>query len=160
MKATKKSKLTVLEKAEACVKFYEAHRGDPRLEPRWTYSIFEAAFAMVGGKAEENDDYFVNEAYGAITTPDGQYDFFPFGKRTLQEGFKVGTTSWVFFGRHGNPQLEYCGWIICVRRYGNVVAYMAYHPDRPMGSSALTGDEIGPCQSLDETKAYIDADMT
>lgn len=153
--SNKHQKASVQEKAKTCVAFYEKRKGQPHFEPEWVHPLFAAAYAVLGGHGTSEDRHLVKEAYAAIRTPNGQYDFFPF-RRTLEEGFKVGTTSWVFLGRHRITPVEHRGWVICWRTYGGFTAYMAYHRQRPMGMSALTGDEIGPCRSLEETKGVID----
>lgn len=154
---SKKHQPSVHEKAKTCVAFYEKRKGQPQFEPDWVHPLFAAAYVVVVGHGTSDDHHLVKEAYAAIKTPNGQYDFPPFGRRTLEEGFKVGTTSWAFLGRRLITPIEHRGWVICWRSHGNFAAYMAYHRKRPMGMSALTGDEIGPCTSLEETKRVIGA---
>lgn len=92
------------------------------------------------------------------------------GKRIVQDGTKVGTTTWVFEGRAKCRPERHKGWVIlhrdvapAIREVGRESGFeevervwMAYHPDRPMGDSAMTGREIGPCLSRDEVVAHIE----
>ena len=85
--------------------------------------------------------------------------------RVIEGGAKVGTTLWIFAARNQCQPEEYKGWVILNRSPAKEYegfpkpgpVYMAYHPDKQMGLSAMTGDEIGPCPTLADTKASIDA---
>jgi hypothetical protein len=94
-----------------------ARREGSRYEPTWQLDPFDAAFAV--------DRFGLNGIKGRFGADDGEIDVMGsldeisslmikdgtvytykseiFGKRVIQDGFKVGTTSWVFMGRRNSP---------------------------------------------------------
>lgn len=94
-----------------------ARRKGSRYEPSWQLDPFDAAFEM--------DESGINAIKGRFGADDGEIDVMGaldeisslmikdgtvytykseiFGKRVIHDGFKVGTTSWVFMGRRNSP---------------------------------------------------------
>jgi hypothetical protein len=158
--------ITRLARATKLVKFYEAHKGDEKYEPNWIHPAFEVGYKIVDDPYYVDSDkgFILDGCYESITLPDGYVcEAFPgltdSPKRIMEDGFKVGTTSWIFMGRK-NPayQAVYRDWVILGRKWAKdgAITYMAYHPDKPMGLSAMTGEDIGPTFDLAQIKAAID----
>lgn len=139
--------------------WYDAHRGDAAFEPNWTHPLFQAAF--------EGDKEMLEAVKETLSLPDGSvveaFPGLPGGpKRLMEDGFKVGTTSWIFFGRKNPAYRKIVGsWVILGRRWaGNgAINYMAFHKDRPMGLSAMTGQELGPSFDLAEIELAVQQDQ-
>lgn len=159
---------TVLAKAQALVAYYNERRRTDKYEPKKVHPFYGSAFRIVEGYKYESDEdrkcdiEDVKEAYEiTFKGKDGPYNDPIFGERYLQGGVKVGTTSWIFDGRRDARVTPYRGWAIMGRTfdvpgYDKVTFYMAFRPETQLGASAMSGDEIGPCESIKECKCYID----
>jgi hypothetical protein len=92
-----------------------------------------------------------------------------------EDGFLIGTTSWIFAGRKNSHPVAYREWTIISRELSDDVKaleranglargqpttfWMTFNPRDAVGASAMTGGEIGPCLNLREMKAYIDEEV-
>lgn len=106
---------------------------------------------------------FEGEALDSMLTPDGTVSkgggFFP--DRVIHDGFKVGTTSWVFMGRKNSPvvPVQYHGkTLYAIKRDIPAEIYAKLRPLHPECDNSVWiaydldgqyGLEIGPCISLD-----------
>lgn len=132
--------------------YYESHKGDAAYEPEWIHPFFEVSTMP--------DDAIIRAA-NSLKVADGTIcEAFPglVGSplRIIHDGWKVGTTSWVFFGRRTPAYRRAIGsWVVLGRTYEGETIYMAYNRKRRMRCSALSNDEIGPCRSSQEIEALI-----
>lgn len=146
--------------------FYNSRRRSDRYEPEWVAMFFED---LLGNNKVDDDVRSYHQTY---KTP--QVVTRLSGDRWVQEdGFLVGTTSWIFMGRKFCNPIEHRGWIIINRTLSGAAFeldksisdkplgtfFMAYSPRHQVGMSALSGNEIGPCRTLEEVKAIIDEEV-
>jgi hypothetical protein len=150
--------------------FYESRRRDDEYEPAWTHPLFLPAFS---GETPNKETVREMRSYLASIAKSPHIVTRMLGMKHVQEdGFLIGTTSWVFMGRALSSPVRYRGWTIINRALSTQVTdmeranqlgsgqptlfFLAYNDAHAVGASAMTGDEIGPCTSLAEVKAYID----
>ena len=67
-------------------------------EPSWTLLPFTSLYRWKAGSRSSQDRKEVKEAVRLLELT-GPFDAWPFGLRFIEDGFKVGTFSWVFMGR-------------------------------------------------------------
>lgn len=147
---------------------YDSQRRDDVYEPNWVAMFWAGAY----GDSNEAD-LGMYRSYLESVADSPHIATRMFGEEHVQEdGFLVATTSWIFAGRKSSTPIAHRGWIIIDREFSDGVKaleranrlgkgmpthfWMAYSTRGPVGMSAMSGDEIGPCTSLAEVKAYID----
>jgi hypothetical protein len=138
-------------------------------EPSWTLFPFTSLYRWKAGHRSSEDRRKVQEAVRELELT-GCFDAGPFGLRFIEDGFKVGTFSWVFMGR-GLTTAE----IEIIPLKNNVVAigrtpsastidamlkagcslrftacWIAYSLTVPSEERG-----VGPCGSFEEMQAYI-----
>lgn len=96
---------------EGLVARYEASKRSDEAEPEWALDPYDMAYDFVNGGVEsikENWDQdgsdediceFVIEHLSPLLIKDGIEDNTFLGRRIFQDGFKVGSKSWIFMGR-------------------------------------------------------------
>jgi len=149
---------------------YGRQRRNDKYEPRWIGMFWADAYEPVGPEEESEASEYrsflksVARSPHIVTRMTGH-------KHVQEDGFLVATTSWVFAGRKLCAPVEYRGWIVIDREFSDDVKaleranglgkgqptrfYMAYSTRGPVGMSAMTGNEVGPCTSLEELKAHL-----
>jgi hypothetical protein len=159
-------KMTSNEVRAAVRTIYDSQCRQDNYEPKWIAMFWASAYENTGDVAEYR-------RYLKSVAKSPHLATRMMGVKHVQEdGFLVATTSWIFAGRKMASPVEYRGWIIIDRDFSQAVKtieranglgtgqptrfFMAYSARGPVGVSAMTGDEIGPCTSLAEVKGYID----
>ena len=187
--------MTIDEKVEVLLKRYEDSRRIDGFEPQYVIAPYDEIFLYAGktidGKkpsfftktkakalrkyySEDWSDkeilkYFEENTLDSMLIKDGtafKDGFFP--TRVIHDGFKVGTTSWIFMGRKNSPivPVQYHGdTLYAVKRtIPPEIAKMLkpLHPELGYDmwcAYDLTGKyrvEIGPCFSLDQIMQAAD----
>ena len=164
-------KMSDTEVREAVRGVYEKQRRADEYEPPWIAMYWAAAYAETGDVSEY--DY---RGYLVSLTQPPYIVFRSDRSRHVQEdGFLIATTSWIFAARAKSTPIPYRGWVIIDRELSDEVKaleranglgrgqptrfFMAYDHKSPVGLSACSGGEIGPCMSLDAVKEYIDGEV-
>lgn len=115
-------------------------------------------------KEKELIEQFENDCIDCLLVEDGSTStMWPFPTRVIHDGYKVGTTSWVFMGRKDSKILEldhYAGGkVYCIRREipANIAKKLnVIHPELDNSVyAAYSLDQrinldVGPCLTLDE----------
>jgi hypothetical protein len=139
------------------------------LEPNWVHASYELLRDYAEGKLRDRDDkQMVKAILASLAMPDGhEVKAFPgmpgSPMRIVHDGWKVGTSTWVFMGRAlpgsvveslGN------GWVLVGRPIPSDIqrrmtpnapfCFIAYHRDRQMGGTTFTADCLGPAISREE----------
>jgi hypothetical protein len=170
---------------------YDSNRRQDRYEPQWIAMWWADAFRVdellavpesLPNRQRETRSEAVNELVGqyksylkAVARGPHLVTRMLGGVHVQDDGFLIGTTSWIFAGRAKATPFEHQGWTIISRELSDVVKaleranglgrgqptrfFMAYNARDAVGLSAMTGGEIGPCLSLDEVKAHIDEEV-
>lgn len=148
---------------------YESQRRKDAFEPEWIGMFWAGAYETAPDEEEVGvyRSYLKSCARGPhiVKRMSGH-------KHVQDDGFLVGTTSWIFAARAKATPIEYRGWIIIDRELSAEVKaleranslgkgqptrfFMGYNRRDAVGMSVMTGGEIGPCTSIAEVKAYID----
>lgn len=157
---------------EALIAFYESRRFSKpslrRLEPAWNLVPFTSLYRWQAGEQTAENEESVEHAVKCLQLT-GLYEEW-FGGRFIEEGFKVGSASWVFMGR-SLPGTEVIPWgedtVILGRRIPEQtrqvmrtlgfparaepkwIAYSLYEPLHERG--------VGPCKTVDEVMGWIKA---
>ena len=97
---------------ESLVARYEASKRTDDAEPEWVLEPYDMAYDFVNGGLESIKEHYVFdgsdkkicksviEHLSPLLLEDGTVtESFPFPARIIHDGFKFGTTSWVFMGR-------------------------------------------------------------
>jgi len=144
------------DKARIVWDWYQSRRASDEWEPNWIHPAYEWARKVVNDEKLTNEErQWAHQVVAAHRTPDHTVHETIFGQRTTQDGVSIGTTSWIFLGRKDTTPEEHDGWVVISRSYRGWTAWMAYHRDLPMGLSAMTGQEIGPCANKAEVLALV-----
>lgn len=111
--------MKIKEMCKVLVDRYERSRIEGEGEPPWVLSPFDIAYGYMEGGIEavrhaidadedsstEELESMVEESLGGLLVADGSVcrggGIFP--DRVIHDGFKIGTTSWVFMGRASSP---------------------------------------------------------
>ena len=120
--------------------FYVAHARADQFEPAWVHPAYDTTWMEM-----EEMRNFVE-----ILKYTGRYRDPIFGDRYVEEGAKVGTTSWIFMGRKSCTPEIIDGWCVISREFRSKTYWMAYSMTEPIGMSAMTDDSIGPYESKEE----------
>jgi hypothetical protein len=158
------------EQAAAAWKNYlERRLKQSELEPNWIHATYELLRDYSEGKVRDRDDkQMVKAILASLTMPDcEEVKAFPgmpgSPVRIIHDGWKVGTSTWVFMGRALPGSLVEAlgnGWILVDRPVppeirkrmtpDAPICYIAYHRDRQMGGSTFTAECLGPATSREE----------
>jgi hypothetical protein len=133
---------------------YDSRRRHDAFEPTWISPYFEEA----GEDQLRSILASVARSPHMVTRITGD-------KHVQEDGFLIGTTTWIFMGRSHCTPVTHKGWVIIDRELSSEVKaleranalgknqptrfYMAYRVESP-------AYDIGPCLSLRETIAFID----
>lgn len=136
---------------EIVMQWYDTTR-HPEHEPTW--HLFE----------DMDDEFFETIQKEMMGRNPKLHDDGSFGGRIIDNGYKVGTPSWVFLGRNDTSSTVYRWsrdphWIVCCRRPSKAIQklgrkhgfpdlpefWIAYHLENPMGDSTFTANCIGTC---------------
>ncbi|MEI7485892.1 MAG: hypothetical protein WCJ72_00555 [Chryseobacterium sp.] len=95
------------------IEIYESSKRLDDAEPKWILSPYDMAYDFVNGGTEAIKEFwsldgsdeeickFIIEELSPLLLTDGTVvENFPFPPRIIHDGFKFGTTSWVFMGRN------------------------------------------------------------
>jgi hypothetical protein len=158
------------ERAEELIRFYESrrvcnHRRRP-FEPLWTVAPFTCLYRWKAGERVAEDIEAMEQAVETLSLF-GRYEDFH-GVSFIEDGFKVGTASWVFMGR-GLPDTTFIPWtedLVIVGRTPSestinamaepgrllppVTVWIAYSITMPLH---VWG--IGPCECFAEVEWFI-----
>lgn len=141
------------------------------LEPSWMLRPFNQFDDYLNDRRNFDDEEIdeLDEMLAAMKLK-GEYDSGIFGKRWIEDGFKVGTTSWLFMGRNFAEAhvSEPAYGLVCISRTVSpttvkamqkmgvaitkemATVYAVYSTDIPH-----TERMIGPCLSPDDAIGYI-----
>jgi hypothetical protein len=99
---------------EKLIQRYERSKRNDQAEPKWVLHPYSIAYDyMKSGldglreyygdeKSSTLVEYATNDLTGLDIEDGTVYESFPFPARVIHDGFKVGTTSWVFMGRRNS----------------------------------------------------------
>jgi hypothetical protein len=148
---------------------YDGSRRSDGLEPTHPAMFFAPAFS---GEADADTIEEYRSFLKAQDQPPYIVERITGGKHVVEKGVLIACTSWIFMARAQAIPKEYRGWIIIDRELSPEVKalesanklgkghptrfFMAYRRDTVVGMSGMTGEEIGPCQSLAEVEECID----
>jgi len=157
----------IREKAERAWQRYQSRRLAPEFEPEWIQPDYQRLQDWLDGKTA--NESAVREILDSFDVPDGSVQQSLVGKVVIEDGFLVGTTSWIFDRRNECDLEIYREWIILSRALNPAIVaavrglefpamgrfWMAFlrHPEKRFRGH-LPG--IGPCMSLEEMHALID----
>lgn len=112
------SKKNLNEICDKLIERYEASKRNDQAEPKWILNPYSMAYeykqsgldALREYYGDEKSDtlieYAISDLNGLLIKDGTVYESFPFPPRIIHDGFKVGTTSWVFMGRrHSNVEV-------------------------------------------------------
>jgi hypothetical protein len=175
----------------AVQRIYNATRRQDQHEPSWVAMWWADAFRLdellavpedLSRRQRETRSETVSEVVGqyrsylkAIARGPHLVTRMLGGTHVQDDGFLIGTTSWIFAGRAKATPVKYQGWTIVSRELSAEVKaleranglgrgqpttfWMAYNASDAVGLSGGTGGEIGPCMSIDEVRAYINEEV-
>jgi hypothetical protein len=148
---------------------YENTRRTDIYEPSWILDPYNLAYDFIKNKCNNDqvNDY-INELQ-CMNVPDGTtIESFPFPPRIFHDGYKVGSTSWIFMGRKNSPiyatikpdsSFYYQDEIIVIgRKLPPQIAKCVKMPHPELEPIAYCGYsmnpriaiDIGPCLTLEE----------
>lgn len=172
--------MLLMEQVNQLIQKYEQSKRTDQYEPKWILPPFNDLYnfkkdgveylrSIYGDHLDDNEllKIFEDETVGALLTPDGTtVNSFPFPPRVIHDGFKVGTTSWVFMGRKDSPIVEiphyYGSTCLAIRREipSQIAAKLnKIHPELDnFVYAAYSMDEklnldVGPCLTFDQLVA-------
>jgi len=148
---------TLLAAAQKIDRFFNEAAGPAEFEPQWLHPLHQEARSVMDGSP--SDDPELREDLIPMASQIGRSRPIVdrvFGPRFLEDGWKQGTTSWVFLGRKKSPIRKRIGSRVVIgrpMRDGQLV-YAAYHLTEPMGMSAMTDNVVGPSCDLIEVEYW------
>lgn len=131
--------------------YYESTRRDDEFEPSWVHPFFAPVLA------DAPLDPLHDSAARALRKGKITRESWLGQLRVVdRDGWKVGTTTWIFLRRRRCTPMAYKGWTIISATFANYTFWMAYNEEHPVGMSTFSDESIGPCLSLGEVKNIID----
>jgi hypothetical protein len=133
--------------------YYESTRRYDEHEPSWVHPFFEP---VLNGSTLGEDHSIVARCIkrGAIE----HTSWLGMPRIIDKDGWKVGTTSWMFMRRNQCTPVRYREWTVINATFRGTTYWMAYGANNRVGMSVMTDNSIGPCLSLEEVTAFIDDD--
>jgi len=158
------------QRVESLIQFYESRRfAKPRLqrfEPAWNLVPFTCLYRWRAGEQTAEDRESVEDAVKSLALAGLNEGFL--SNSYIEDGFKVGSASWVFIGR-ALPGTEVIPWGKDIVILGRCIPeptrqvmqnlgfpanpepkWIAYSLQDPLHETG-----IGPCKSLDDVMAWI-----
>lgn len=145
------SKKKAINVREVLRNYYDSTRRDDEHEPPWTHPFFEPVYS--GAPLDEDH---ASVAKAIIEGKVVRTDWLGQPRVVDRDGWKVGTTTWIFLRRKLCTPQTYKGWTIINAAFAGVTYWTAYNAENRVGSSAMTDGAIGPSLDIAEIKAHID----
>lgn len=134
-------------------RYYEGTRRSDEHEPRWVHPFYEPV--LDGAQLSVDHEHAARHmSRGKVT----RETFLGLPRVIDTDGWKVGTTTWIFMRRRLCTPACYRGWTITSATFGSDTFWLAYNDDHRVGFSTLSDESLGPCTSLEEVRALIDAE--
>jgi hypothetical protein len=158
--------MSLKNKAQKVWQHYESRKRLDDFEPAWTHRAYEMVRQFIDGTLHHELKESVTNIITSHDLADGTIIRCPPFNRVMHDGWKVGTPTWIFMGRQdAEPQRIANGWILLSRQLPDRIAamfrmpsgtreWMAFHPELPMGYTAMTSNVIGPCHTAEEIRIY------
>lgn len=163
--------LTYLVKAEICLEHYRASMS-AQFEPEWMHPAYEILQKFIQGSLPVEKMNLVKEIIASHECEDGrtvtvQPGVPASGKRVMHDGWKIGSSTWVFMGRKDYAKRLNDDWILVSRKIPDKIfslnfesdlpneVWIAYHRRRQMGFSPMD-NFIGPTPYLDDLYSEFD----
>lgn len=163
--------LTYQSKASICLEHYLESKSE-QFEPDWMHPAYEILQKFVQVDLPVEKLKLVKEIIASHECEDGmavavQPGVPASGRRIIHDGWKIGSSTWVFMGRKQNAKMLNEDWILVGRKIPDEIfslnfdsglpnkIWIAYHRRKQMGMSPMD-NFIGPTPYLDDLYSEFD----
>lgn len=163
-------------KARLMWEHYVSRQRTDNLEPKWIHPAYKLAREMAEGRRlDPNDITMFRQMIGSHELEDGTIvpssNDMPTG--VMHDGWRVGTTSWVFMGRKKAANIagetgEKSSWVLVGRTIPKTIQsdfgdsiYIAYNLNCPvgMGPTDWKANVVGPAASVQEVIGQLETSV-
>ncbi|NCA13965.1 MAG: hypothetical protein EBS89_07500 [Proteobacteria bacterium] len=164
-KALSRDSLSLEDKARICLEHYEASK-NPSLEPAWVHPAYDVLRKFLEGESGDEQTRLVRDVIASHECEDGkpvtaQPGVPGAGRRVIHDGWKIGSSTWVFMGRRDGAISLNDDWILVGRDIPADIfranfdpalpskVWIAYHRTIKMGLQPMQ-NFIGPTPYLEQ----------
>ena len=134
-KALSIDSLSLEDKARMCLEHYEASKS-PSLEPAWVHPAYDVLRKFLEGESGDEQARLVRDVIASHECEDGkpvtaQPGVPGAGRRVMHDGWKIGSSTWVYMGRREGARRLNDEWVLVGRAIPDDIFRANFDPDLP-----------------------------